>query len=180
MTLASKLEVCGFLSITEIGSPASLSRHLVVLKVEREKPTRRSSEKSSSQKVTAANSTSSSAGKILDLSQPNYEYEKLEQDIRDFYSKDKDNDDSNDDVIEVTPRPTESVCVLLHGALKVENCAAVVLLNDNWFGFRIRRRNLISSSIYCRTAAIAYPGWVTFSCWVFRRTYCPVKMALSL
>lgn len=28
-----------------------------------------------------------------------------------------------------------SFCVLLHGALKVENMAALVTLNDNWFGF---------------------------------------------
>lgn len=28
-----------------------------------------------------------------------------------------------------------SFCVLLHGALKVENMAALVLLNENWFGF---------------------------------------------
>lgn len=30
---------------------------------------------------------------------------------------------------------TPSFCVLLHGALKVENMAALVTLGENWFGF---------------------------------------------
>ncbi|KAK9710147.1 Integrator complex subunit 14, beta-barrel domain [Popillia japonica] len=28
-----------------------------------------------------------------------------------------------------------SFCVLLHGALKVENMAALVMISENWFGF---------------------------------------------
>lgn len=38
-------------------------------------------------------------------------------------------DDTTDD------SKVPSFCVLLHGALKVENMAALVTLNENWFGF---------------------------------------------
>ncbi|XP_050305476.1 integrator complex subunit 14 [Anthonomus grandis grandis] len=40
--------------------------------------------------------------------------------------------DLTDDVDEAS---TPSFCVLLHGALKVENMAALVTLGENWFGF---------------------------------------------
>uniref|UniRef100_A0A1A9W427 Integrator complex subunit 14 n=1 Tax=Glossina brevipalpis TaxID=37001 RepID=A0A1A9W427_9MUSC len=142
LTLASKLEVCGFLSLSDIGSPASLSRHLIIPKVEREKLSRRTSEKSANTaKLTNDRTTR------LDINQPNYEYEKLEQEIREFYTKDiKDPDDAAQTQEEFDSKtstncsiPTESqkesVCVLLHGALKVENLAALVVLNDNWYGF---------------------------------------------
>lgn len=75
------------------------------------------------------------------------EYEKLESDIKIFYSK-TDNGNSDDEAASsagsagggtiggnVQDSTKESVCVLLHGALKVENMAALVLLNDDWFGF---------------------------------------------
>ncbi|KAL9930827.1 integrator complex subunit 14 isoform 1-T1 [Glossina fuscipes fuscipes] len=141
LTLASKLEVCGYLSLSDIGSPASLSRHLILPKVEREKVSRRTSDKSAN----TAKLTSDKTPR-LDVNQPNYEYEKLEQEIREFYTKDvKDSDDATqaeefDSKTSVScsmpsESQKESVCVLLHGVLKVENLAALVILNENWYGF---------------------------------------------
>ncbi|KAM7354073.1 integrator complex subunit 14 [Cochliomyia hominivorax] len=141
LTLANKLEICGYLALTDIGSPSSLSRHLIIPKVEREKPNRRSSDKSG----TTAKLSNEKSSK-LDVNNVNYEFEKLEQDIRDFYTKeakDVENEattDENESKISQAPAvlsemQKESMCVLLHGALKVENLAALVLLNDNWYGF---------------------------------------------
>lgn len=62
--------------------------------------------------------------------------EKLENEIKAFVTKIDD-----DDASATEPNGThtdvnkESVCVLLHGALKFENTAALVLLNDDWYGF---------------------------------------------
>ncbi|XP_054744087.1 integrator complex subunit 14 [Anastrepha obliqua] len=146
LKIAQKIEVSGYLSLSEIGSPASLSRHLVIPKVDREKPTRRSSEKSGSSKSSSSGNASVNTKPVLDVNQPNYEYEKLEQDIRDFYTKEvKDGDESSEDAeanlsksnsgTVTSAAEKESMCVLLHGAMKVENLAALVLLNDNWYGF---------------------------------------------
>lgn len=64
------------------------------------------------------------------------EYEKLEADIKMFYSKsDGANSDDESSSFSANESAKESVCVLLHGALKVENMAALILLNENWFGF---------------------------------------------
>ncbi|XP_067623068.1 integrator complex subunit 14 [Eurosta solidaginis] len=147
LKLSQKIEVCGYLSLSDIGSPASLSRHLVIPKVDREKPARRSSEKSGSSKSSSNANTNTKSQ--LDVNQPNYEYEKLEQDIRDFYTKDvkesgeESTEDSETNLNKsggnsssvIIPAEKESMCVLLHGAMKVENLAALVLLNDNWYGF---------------------------------------------
>ncbi|XP_017469201.1 PREDICTED: von Willebrand factor A domain-containing protein 9 isoform X1 [Rhagoletis zephyria] len=146
LKISQKIEVCGYLSLSEIGSPASLSRHLVIPKVDREKPTRRSSEKSGSSKSSIGGNVGTNTKATLDVNQPNYEYEKLEQDIRDFYTKEaKDGDESSEDAeasliktssgAVTSALEKESMCVLLHGAMKVENLAALVLLNDNWYGF---------------------------------------------
>uniref|UniRef100_A0A1I8PBR1 Integrator complex subunit 14 n=1 Tax=Stomoxys calcitrans TaxID=35570 RepID=A0A1I8PBR1_STOCA len=146
LTLSNKLEICGYLPLSDIGSPASLSRHLIIPKIEREKPSRRSSDKSGS-----ASKISTDKTPKLDVNNANYEYEKLEQEIRDFYTKEvKDADETGQPSEEAGEKnPTsaaaaplnemqkESMCVLLHGALKVENLAALVLLNSSrsWFGF---------------------------------------------
>ncbi|XP_039952072.1 integrator complex subunit 14 [Bactrocera tryoni] len=146
LKISQKIEICGFLSLSEIGSPVSLSRHLIIPKVDREKPARRSSEKSSSSKSSSSGSAGATVKPTLDVNQPNYEYEKLEQEIREFYTKDiKEGDESSEDTetnvnktgsaASATAAEKESMCVLLHGALKVENLAALVLLNDNWYGF---------------------------------------------
>lgn len=93
--------VCGFLNLADIGSPMSLSRHLIL---PNENP---------------------SVTEIQDST----DAEKLENDIASFYSKADDEGGNEHKSIE------ESACVLLHGALKFDNLAAVVLLNDDWFGF---------------------------------------------
>lgn len=104
-TIKRKLEICGYLSLNDIGSPMSVSRHLIV-----PNPTATS-------KIAAINKT----------------HEKMEDSLRTFYGK--------TDVSEEEPGApnadfaSESICVLLHGALKVENMAALVLLNDNWYAF---------------------------------------------
>lgn len=132
-----RIDVCGFLALSDIGSPATLSRHWVMPKVEREKPTRRSGGLAAVVKPPKL---------TLDTSNPHYELEKLEQDIRDFYMKDtKEAEESGDDadVSVVLKHPTtpqaeqqkDNLCVLLHGALKLENMAALVLLGEKWYGF---------------------------------------------
>lgn len=63
-------------------------------------------------------------------------FEKLETDIKSFY--DRNGNANNEDESIVTNQSesmSESACVLLHGALKIENMAALVLLNENWYGF---------------------------------------------
>jgi hypothetical protein len=64
------------------------------------------------------------------------EFERLETDIKNFYAKsDNQSDDENLGASSVNDSVKESVCVLLHGALKIESMAALVLLNEDWFGF---------------------------------------------
>ncbi|XP_053690339.1 integrator complex subunit 14 [Sabethes cyaneus] len=114
--ISRRLEICGYISLSDIGSPMSVSRHLILPRGDGDK---RISSKDSN--LTAE--------------------EKLENDIKAFYAKPDgsgggggggDNDDDSGPGGDAT---RESVCVLLHGALKVENMAALVLLNDNWYGF---------------------------------------------
>lgn len=94
--------MCGFLNLADIGSPMSISRHLIL----------------PNENTTTVRS------------QGTTDAEKLENDIKSFYSKNEE-----DDSAEHNKSNDESACVLLHGALKFENLAAVVLLNDDWFGF---------------------------------------------
>lgn len=61
---------------------------------------------------------------------PTREADNVENDIKTFYAKHDD-----DESLEQTKNGDESALILLHGALKFENLAAVVLLNDDWYGF---------------------------------------------
>ncbi|XP_017107047.2 integrator complex subunit 14 [Drosophila bipectinata] len=133
-----KIEICGFLALSDIGSPATLSRHWVLPKVEREK--------GGSRRSGGGGATAKLPKLTLDTNNPNYELEKLEADIRDFYAKDpKDTEESGDDadvtiVVKHSSAPQteqqkENLCVLLHGALKLENMAALVLVGEKWYGF---------------------------------------------
>lgn len=98
--ISRTITVCGFLNLADIGSPMSLSRHLI------------------------------SPNEHPSVQRPNgsTEAEKLENEIETFYSKDDEESSEH-------KSSEESACILLHGALKFENLAAVVLLNDDWFGF---------------------------------------------
>ncbi|KAH8391951.1 hypothetical protein KR215_010727 [Drosophila sulfurigaster] len=139
--IEQRIDVCGFLALGDIGSPATFSRHWVLAKVEREKlPGRRSGSLAAAAK---------SPKLTLDTgNNPNFELEKLEQDIREFYTKEPSKEaaeESGDDadVVVVKPQQTpaqqeqqkDTLCVLLHGALKLESMAALVLLGEKWFGF---------------------------------------------
>lgn len=98
--ISRTIMVCGFLNLSDIGSPMSVSRHLVL-------PHENS---------------------VIPCTQGPSDAERLDNDIKQFYTKD------DDDTTE--PKLSEdSACMLLHGALKFENLAAVLLLNDDWFGF---------------------------------------------
>lgn len=114
--ISRQLEICGYLALSDIGSPMSVSRHLILPKVDV-----KSSEKSG----------------LKIKTEPVNEYEKLEADIKTFYSKSENtaDEDSLNVSASASESSRESVCVLLHGALKVENMAALVLLNDDWYGF---------------------------------------------
>ncbi|RZF41439.1 hypothetical protein LSTR_LSTR000153 [Laodelphax striatellus] len=90
MSLTGLLEICGFVEVAHVGSPAAVSRHLVL-----PHPT------------SAATPASHAAVKV----------EPPESD-----------DDNHDD------GRTPSFCVLLHGALKVENMAALCQVGNDWYG----------------------------------------------
>lgn len=113
--ISRKLEICGYISLSDIGSPMSVSRHLIL---PRHEPDRL---------------------RISSKDNPSPE-EKLEQDVKSFYAKPDGGGgggggDNDEDGTSAGDSTRESVCVLLHGALKVENMAALVLLTENWYGF---------------------------------------------
>lgn len=93
--------------------------------------------------------------------------EKLENEIKSFYTKSDDDDltesNHNNDATK------ESVCVLLHGALKFEHMAALVLLNDDWYGFiysysdNKRKSNLMLT--------ILPPGELHYNIWCSFKSY---------
>ncbi|XP_015603703.1 integrator complex subunit 14 [Cephus cinctus] len=89
LTVSKTIEICGFISVADVGSPSAISRHLVL-----PLPTEK---------------TPSMQGISLE--------------------EESDTEDNGDD------GKIPSFCVLLHGALKVENMAALCLLNTDWYGF---------------------------------------------
>lgn len=118
--ISRKLEICGFLGLSDIGSPMSVSRHLIL-----PRPTEHT-DKAVHSPCSGKYHMKQECGAT--------EYDKLES----FLMK---NEGAEDETTTTSGSPIassatqESVCVLLHGALKVENMAALVLLNDDWFGF---------------------------------------------
>lgn len=104
--VSNRFEVCGYIKIADLvgfgGSPESFSRNVVFPRVE-----------PSHKKV----------GSELD---------KLESEMKQFFAKSAAADDEESSSSMPNPDATtkESAVVLLHGALKVENCAALVLLAD--------------------------------------------------
>ncbi|XP_053672259.1 integrator complex subunit 14 [Anopheles nili] len=127
--MSRRLEVCGFLSMSDIGSPMSVSRHLILP---------RNASPSSSEHADGAKTSVTSGGKN-GHALPSAE-ERLEADIKAFYTKPDSGSASehhqhDEHTIDGADVNKESVCVLLHGALKVENMAALVLLGDAWYGF---------------------------------------------
>ncbi|KAJ8925818.1 hypothetical protein NQ315_009668 [Exocentrus adspersus] len=87
-SVSELIEVCGFISVGDVGSPMAISRHL-----------------------------------ILPAGSP------AKQDVTVKTEIDVTEEGTNEE------GKTPSFCVLLHGALKVKDMAALVSLGDNWFGF---------------------------------------------
>ncbi|KAF2880696.1 hypothetical protein ILUMI_25486 [Ignelater luminosus] len=87
--LSELIEVCGFIPISDVGSPMAVSRHLIL-------------------PATSNNKENIPLNAEIDLTT---------------------DDDSADE------GKIPSFCVLLHGALKVENMAALVTLGESWYGF---------------------------------------------
>lgn len=126
-TISKHLEICGFISISDIGSPMSISRHLVL-------------------PVTANKTDMAEEDAEQDPAPPpkkpktiTYDLEKLDTDIKTFYAKAEATNSDDESMASGGAggaiNSDESMCVLLHGAFKVENMAALVLLNQNWYGF---------------------------------------------
>ncbi|XP_034936169.1 integrator complex subunit 14 [Chelonus insularis] len=90
LTISKTIEICGFISVADVGSPNSISRHLIL-----PLPTEK---------------TPSMQGVV---------------------TLDEESDTENNGDEGKCP----SFCVLLHGALKVENLAALCLLQTDWYGF---------------------------------------------
>ncbi|XP_053662332.1 integrator complex subunit 14 [Anopheles marshallii] len=126
--MSRRLEVCGFLRMSDIGSPMSVSRHLILPRSVG--GTVGASEQNESGKP-------SSNGGLKNGHGHSSAEERLEADIKAFYAKSDagEHHQHEDHGLDGTDVNKESVCVLLHGALKVENMAALVLVGDNWYGF---------------------------------------------
>lgn len=116
--VSRSIEVCGFLSLADIGSPATISRHLVSPKIKGEHHHKKGSK---------------SPKREPPPPPPSTEFEKMEHEIKTFFANrgEDEPEESHKLVIETK----ENACVLLHSALKIENLAAVVILSENWFGF---------------------------------------------
>lgn len=99
--------------------------------------------------------------------------EKLELEMKTFYAKSNPADDKSEDegtsssqnVFQQMQNEAikENVCVLLHGALKVENVAALVLLGENWYGFAYsyadkKKSNLILTIMQPGADAVPWLG----------------------
>lgn len=109
--ISKRLEVCGYIKIADLvgsgGSPASISRNLLFPRV--------------------PSGTQKKNGSELD---------KLESEMKQFFAKNvaADDEESSSSMSNADVTTKESAIVLLHGALKVENMAALVLLADDWYG----------------------------------------------
>lgn len=138
--ISRRLEVCGYIKIADIisgsgGSPASISRNLIFPRLE------------FSQKKNGS------------------ELEKMESEMKNFFAKNAQPEDeessSSQNPTDITTR--ESVCVLLHGALKIESMAALILLDHDWFGFAYpyvdkKKSNLLLSILPPGANAVPWLG----------------------
>lgn len=138
-TVSKRFEVCGYIKIIDIvgsgGSPASLSRNLILARVD----------------ATAKKGAS--------------ELEKMETEMKHFFAKStgcEDEESSNStSVTDVTQK--ESALVLFHGALKLESMVALVLLADEWYGLAYsyadkKKSNLMLSILEPGSNAIPWLG----------------------
>lgn len=142
-TISKHLEVCGYIKIADLvgsgGSPASISRHLMFPRVD------------SSQKKTGS------------------ELEKLETEMKHFFVKNNPaEDEESSSSISMTDVTTkESAVVLLHGALKLENMAALILLAEDWYGLAYsyvdkKKSNMMLSILSPGNNAIPWIGDIRY------------------
>jgi hypothetical protein len=141
--ISKRMEVCGYIKVADIvgsgGTPASISRHLVFPRVEQ-----------TSQKKASG------------------ELEKMETEMKHFFAKSAQDEDESSNSLSTSDVTTkESACVLLHGALKVENMAALVLLADDWYGFLYsyadkKKSNLLLSVLQPGNLSIPWLGDMRF------------------
>uniref|UniRef100_A0A240PLP3 Integrator complex subunit 14 n=1 Tax=Anopheles christyi TaxID=43041 RepID=A0A240PLP3_9DIPT len=127
--MSRRLEVCGFVRMADIGSPMSVSRHLIL-------PRSITTTSGSAEQTEGGKAAVNSA--LKNGHGHSSAEERLEADIKAFYAKSDTGEHHQHDEhhgLDGADVSKESVCVLLHGALKVENMAALVLLGDNWYGF---------------------------------------------
>lgn len=111
-TISDTIEVCGFIDVADVGSPMAISRHLMLPSAMHHSSAANGASGSGKSGKESSSSTpvKSEGGRAVDID--------LTVD-----------DDGTEDCV------TPSFCVLLHGALKVENAAALVLIANNWYGF---------------------------------------------
>lgn len=138
--ISKRIEVCGYIKIADIvgsgGSPACISRHIVFPRIE------------------ASNSQKKSQTEL----------EKLESEMKHFFAKNnQEEDESSSSTSHIDQSTKESACVLLHGALKVEGLAALVLLADDWYGFLYsyadkKKSNLLLSILPAGTNVVPWIG----------------------
>lgn len=112
----------------------SISRHLILPRI-----VTTVSSASSHSKFSNTTAVSSAGGSDCNstIGTVEFDHETLAADMKAFYAK-PENPNSDDEcimVVNADHSTAESVCVLLHGALKTENLAAMVSLADDWFGF---------------------------------------------
>jgi hypothetical protein len=142
-TISKRLEVCGYIKIADLvgsgGSPASISRNLVFPRVE------------SSPKKNGS------------------ELEKMETEMKHFFVKSGagDDEESSSSMPGADVTTKESAIVLLHGALKVENMAALILLADDWYGLAYsysdkKKSNLMLSILQPGVNVIPWIGDMRF------------------
>lgn len=138
-TISKRLEVCGYIKIADLvgsgGSPASISRNLVFPRVE------------PSQKKNGS------------------ELEKMESEMKHFFVKTgaAEDEESSSSMPAADVTTKESAIVLLHGALKLENMAALILLADDWYGLAYsysdkKKSNLMLSILQPGTNVIPWIG----------------------
>lgn len=114
--VSKNIEVCGFLSLSDIGSPATISRHVLSSKLRSDHHHKKGSKSPRRERQPS----------------PTNESEKILQDIKNYYAR---GEDDSEEPLKISFENKDNACVLLHNALKTENLAALVILGDNWFGF---------------------------------------------
>ena len=127
--ISNMFEICGFIPITDIGSPVSMGRHLM-LQINPNKD-----------------------NSFPSLSNANV-------------SKQKSDNTENPELTidDIDDRNVPSFCVLLHGSLKFENMAALVVLAPNWYGFiypfadNKKKSNLMLSILQPGTTSVPWLG----------------------